>query len=134
MGADLHMEGALISAHVGYARPDAVERLNTPLYFLVAPPAQDIFALDAPLSTGLSSLLKTAGVFPMRYYFHVRRGQVTVLDHQGVELADIHEATRRGREIAASEAMKRLSQGRGKIIIDDGCETIFELSFEDIAD
>ena len=66
MGADLRMEGALISAHVGYARADAVERLNTPLYFLVAPPAQDIFALDDPLSTGLSSLLKTAGVFPMR--------------------------------------------------------------------
>jgi hypothetical protein len=30
--------------------------------------------------------------------------------------------------------MKRLSPGRGKIIIDDGCETIFELSFEDKAD
>ena len=69
----------------------------------------------------------------MRYYFHVRRGQVTVLDHQGVELADIHEATRRGLEIAASEAMKRLSQGRGKIIVHDRLRR-FRMSFEDIAD
>jgi hypothetical protein len=23
-----------------------------------------------------------------RYYFHVRRGQITVLDHDGIELAD----------------------------------------------
>ena len=23
-----------------------------------------------------------------RYYFHVRRGQITVLDHEGIELAD----------------------------------------------
>ena len=55
MGADPRMEGALISAHVGYARADAVERLILHCNFLVAPPAQDIFALDDPLSTGLSS-------------------------------------------------------------------------------
>jgi len=27
-----------------------------------------------------------------RYFFHVKRGRVTVLDHQGVELADIEDA------------------------------------------
>ena len=39
-----------------------------------------------------------------RYFFHVKRGQVTVLDQEGVELADIVEATaealERGRQIA----------------------------------
>ena len=27
-----------------------------------------------------------------RYYFHVRRGQITVLDHEGIELADTVDA------------------------------------------
>ena len=26
------------------------------------------------------------------YYFHVRRGQITVLDHEGIELADTADA------------------------------------------
>jgi len=50
-----------------------------------------------------------------RYYFHVRRGQMTVVDKQGVELADnveaVQEAERRGREIATDEA--------GVIIVED---------------
>ena len=50
-----------------------------------------------------------------RYYFHVRRGQMTVVDKQGVELADnveaVQEAERRGREIATDEA--------GAIIVED---------------
>ena len=39
-----------------------------------------------------------------RYYFHVRRGQVTFLDNEGIELTDVEEASteaaRRGRAIA----------------------------------
>jgi len=39
-----------------------------------------------------------------RYFFHLKRGQVTILDQEGTELKDIDEAlkeaTRRGREIA----------------------------------
>jgi hypothetical protein len=69
----------------------------------------------------------------MRYYFHVRRGQVTVLDNEGVELSDIHEATRQGREIAAREILKGPQTKGGSIIVDDGSETILELPFEDVA-
>ena len=50
-----------------------------------------------------------------RYYFHVRRGQMTVVDKEGIELADnieaVHEAERLGREIATDEA--------GVIIVED---------------
>jgi len=39
----------------------------------------------------------------LQFHFHVKRGEVTVLDHEGIELADIEEATneavRRGREM-----------------------------------
>jgi len=38
-----------------------------------------------------------------RYYFHVRRGQMTVLDQEGIELADTVdaelEATQRAQQI-----------------------------------
>jgi len=50
-----------------------------------------------------------------RYYFHVRRGQMTVVDHEGIELADnieaVQEAERRGRDIPKDEA--------GAIIVED---------------
>jgi len=50
-----------------------------------------------------------------RYYFHVRRGQMTVVDQEGIELTDnveaVQEAQRRGREIATDEV--------GAIIVED---------------
>jgi hypothetical protein len=50
-----------------------------------------------------------------RYYFHVRRGQMTVVDQEGIELANnveaVQEAERRGRQIATEEA--------GAIIVED---------------
>ena len=50
-----------------------------------------------------------------RYYFHVRRGQMTVVDQEGIELTDnveaVQEAQRRGREIATEEV--------GAIIVED---------------
>jgi hypothetical protein len=70
-----------------------------------------------------------------RYFFHVKRGQVTVLDQEGVELAGIEEAeqeaTRLGREIAAGDALKGTSSSDGMIIIDEDWRTILELPFED---
>ena len=50
-----------------------------------------------------------------RYYFHVRRGQLTVVDREGMELSDeveaVKEAARRGRQISTDE--------RGAIIVED---------------
>jgi hypothetical protein len=61
--------------------------------------------------------------FVPRYYFHVRRGQCTVIDHEGMELANETEAAlkaaRRGREIATSDALKGIATGGGLIIVDD---------------
>ena len=73
-----------------------------------------------------------------RYFFHVKRGQVTILDQEGVELADIREAAReaarRGWEIAAREALKGAPAGAGKIIIDDEWRTVLELPLQDIVE
>ena len=58
-----------------------------------------------------------------RYYFHVRRGQLTIIDKEGMELADdieaAQEAARRGREIATSEALKGIPTRGGLIIVED---------------
>jgi hypothetical protein len=58
-----------------------------------------------------------------RFYFHVRRGQCTVIDREGMELADeteaAQEAARRGREIATSDALKGIPTRGGLIIVDD---------------
>jgi hypothetical protein len=68
-----------------------------------------------------------------KYYFHVKRGQMTILDHEGIELANIEEATkeaaRLGQEIAANEALKGVLPSRGIIIIDEGWRTVLELPF-----
>ena len=71
-----------------------------------------------------------------RYFFHVRRGQMTILDQDGLELADVaaaaREAIRRGREIAGQNAATSAPLGLGRIIVDDEWRTIFELPLEDI--
>jgi hypothetical protein len=58
-----------------------------------------------------------------RFYFHVRRGQTTVIDRDGMELANeteaAIEAARRGREIATSGALKAIPPGGGLIIVED---------------
>jgi hypothetical protein len=41
-----------------------------------------------------------------RYYFHVRRGQFTLLDHEGIELADNVDA-----ELEAARRARRLLNG-----------------------
>jgi hypothetical protein len=71
-----------------------------------------------------------------RYFFHVKRGQVTVLDQEGIELAGIEEAEqeafRLGREIASDEAFQGSSAGGGMIIIDEDWRTVLELPFDDL--
>jgi Domain of unknown function (DUF6894) len=72
-----------------------------------------------------------------RYFFHVRRGQLTVIDPEGIELTDVaevaREAARRGREVATREALKGIPPQGGFILVDDEWEErVFELPFEDI--
>jgi hypothetical protein len=66
-----------------------------------------------------------------RYYFHIKHGQMTVLDHEGAELVNLeeaaNEAVRRGQEIVASDD----PTCSGRIIIaDDNWQTVYELTFE----
>jgi hypothetical protein len=69
-----------------------------------------------------------------RFYFHTRRGQMTVLDQEGFDLPDIthaeDEAKKRAQAIVASEAPKGVPATSGKIIVDDdNGQTVFELEF-----
>jgi hypothetical protein len=74
-----------------------------------------------------------------RYYFHVRRGQLTVLDHEGIELADSAdaetEAAERAQQLANGEAMNGASTNeafasRGRILVaDDNWQMLFEVPF-----
>jgi hypothetical protein len=64
------------------------------------------------------------------YYFHVRRGQVTVLDHEGADLANLaeagKEATRRGREIVARDGQAN----KGSIVVaDENWKPVSEVPF-----
>jgi hypothetical protein len=65
-----------------------------------------------------------------RYYFHIKRGQVTILDHEGAELIDLaeaeKEAVRRGREIVTRGGPTH----RGTLIVaDHNWQPLFELPF-----
>jgi hypothetical protein len=84
-----------------------------------------------------------------RYYFHVRRGQITILDHEGIELGDTVdaevEAAQRAQQVMDGEAMNgasmngasmngasmnEASASRGRIIVaDDNWDTLFEFPF-----
>jgi len=71
-----------------------------------------------------------------RYFFHFKRGQMTILDQVGVELADVteaaEEAVRRGRNILARDALKSVPFSTGVIIVEDEWRTIYELPLEDL--
>lgn len=73
-----------------------------------------------------------------RYFFHFKRGQMTILDQEGVDLPDLNEAAaeaaRRGRAIAARDALKSLPFSAGTIIVEDEWRTIFDVRLEDIID
>jgi hypothetical protein len=79
-----------------------------------------------------------------RYFFHVRRGQMTVLDQEGIELFDTVdaevEAAQRAQQIVNRESLNGetvngellngQSASRGGIIVaDDNWQTLFELPF-----
>jgi citrate lyase synthetase len=79
-----------------------------------------------------------------RYYFHVRRDQITILDHEGIEFADTVdaevEAAERAQQIVNGgslngeslngESLNAKSASRGRIIVaDDNWQTVFVLPF-----
>ena len=71
-----------------------------------------------------------------RYYLHVRRGQMTFLDNEGIELTDLEEAAkeaaRRGREIARREALiNGMRLQAGSVVVDDEWQTVLELPLEE---
>ena len=69
-----------------------------------------------------------------RYFFHVRRGQVTVLDQDGITLPSLEdaarEAMRRGQELAAKASLQETSvRSRMIIIADSEWRTMIEVPF-----
>ena len=68
-----------------------------------------------------------------RYYFHIKRGRMTVLDHHGVELPDLTDAEReamwRAQEIVLRERLNAVPQGTGVIVIADHWQTVMEVPF-----
>ena len=69
-----------------------------------------------------------------RYDFHVRRGQITILDHEGVVLADAAnakgEAERRPQHVnGASMDEASPSRSRAIIVADDNWNALFEFPF-----
>jgi len=74
-----------------------------------------------------------------RYFFHVKRGQVTVLDQEGIELDNDaqaeEEAARRVQQCLADEAWNGTPVGHeissGMIIVaDENWRRLLELPFE----
>jgi hypothetical protein len=69
-----------------------------------------------------------------RYYFHIKRAQMTMLDQQGMELPNTagaeREAAQRAEQIVAREGQKATRAGSRMIIIaDDNWEPLLELPF-----
>ena len=69
-----------------------------------------------------------------RYFLHIKRGQVKVLDQEGIELANTAraevEAARRAQQIVNREALKGMPARSGVIIVaDDNWQTLFGLPF-----
>lgn len=67
-----------------------------------------------------------------RYFFHVKHGQMTVLDQEGIELENTAraevEAARRAQQIGTGDALNGVS--KGTIIVDDeNWRRLFELPF-----
>ncbi len=64
-----------------------------------------------------------------RYYFHVRRGQATVLDYRGVELVDPVEAAKEGmrRALQMEDGEASEHQSSRAIIVDDEFSTVLEV-------
>jgi hypothetical protein len=63
------------------------------------------------------------------FYFHVRRGQVTIIDQKGAHLVDTAHAKAEAKRRALEVVRRDDRANGGKIIVDDAWETIFELAF-----
>ncbi len=69
-----------------------------------------------------------------QYFFHVKRGQVTVLDQDGIELANPaqaeEEAVRLAQRCLADDVWNGTPVSRGMIIVaDENWRRLFELPF-----
>ena len=64
----------------------------------------------------------------MRYYFHIRRGLVTILDHTGVELNNRWEAEKHGEWLAQRESPFSTTR---TVFVEDAFGIIFEFSSGD---
>ena len=69
-----------------------------------------------------------------RYFFHVKRGPVTIPDQKGVELGNtadaVKEAARRAEKIVTEEALNGTPVTQGLIIVtDDNSLRLFEWPF-----
>jgi Bacterial regulatory proteins, luxR family len=73
-----------------------------------------------------------------RYFFHVKRGQVTVLDQEGIDLENSaqaeEEAVRRTQQCLADDALNGMPISRGIssgmiIVADENWRRVFELLF-----
>jgi hypothetical protein len=69
-----------------------------------------------------------------RYFFHVKRGQMTVLDQEGIELANAaqaeEEAVHRAQQCLADDAGNGRPVSRGIVIVaDENWHRLFELPF-----
>jgi len=76
-----------------------------------------------------ASLSSMLWAFPMtRYFFHVRRGRLTIFDHCGLELADFVEAVREAvRRVLEIEATAADPLSTDAVLVDDGSSTILEV-------
>ena len=83
----------------------------------------------------LRKVLVPAGGFEMpQYFFHVKRGQVTVLDQEGIELANSaqaeEEAVRRAQQCLTDDAWNGQPVNRGMVVVvDENWHRLFELPF-----
>jgi hypothetical protein len=69
-----------------------------------------------------------------RYFFHVKRGQMTILDQEGIDLANLaqaeEEAVHRAQQCLADDACNGAPVSRGIIIVaDENWRRLFELPF-----
>ena len=68
-----------------------------------------------------------------RYYCHLKRGRMTIVDRIGVDLVDlahaIKEGARRALEIEARENLEQGSRHNGAIIVEDESSTLLEVPF-----
>jgi len=72
-----------------------------------------------------------------RYFFHLKQGQVTILDQEGVALPDIDEAVkeaaRRGRQIARRGApYGGVPSGAVVMVADEQWQPVLEVPIEGV--